>query len=226
MNANMKNDLAFLFDLDGVIIDTESQFDVLWKDLSERYHLGIPGFEYKIKGTVTPDIINIYFDRFSPEEKEKIRKEIAHFEQNMTIDFIPGAYKFLVKTKEAGIKMALVTSSNDEKLAANFRDAPVDLYPFFDTIVSANRITEGKPHPMPYLLAAQDLGVLPEDCVVFEDSFNGIKSGNAAGMRVVGLSTTNPKESIEKDVCCVFPDFLEVTSSDEMFGRFVENLLK
>jgi haloacid dehalogenase superfamily, subfamily IA, variant 3 with third motif having DD or ED len=221
----MNNDLAFLFDLDGVIIDTEPQFDVLWRNMGERYHLGIPDFEYKIKGTITPDIINIFFSQFPQDEKEKIRKEIADCEQNMIIDFIPGAYEFLVKTKEAGIKTALVTSSNNEKLAANFKNAPVDLYPFFDTIVSADRITKGKPHPMPYLLAASDLNRAPENCVVFEDSFNGIKSGNAAGMRVVGLSTTNSKESIEKDVFRVVPDFRELIS-DEMFGRFIENVLK
>jgi beta-phosphoglucomutase-like phosphatase (HAD superfamily) len=60
---------------------------------------------------------------------------------------------------------------------------------------------------MCYLLAAKDLNVLPENCLVFEDSFNGIASGNAAGMKVIGLSTTNSAESIRNKVVKVIPDF-------------------
>ena len=219
----MKQDLAFLFDLDGVIIDTEPQFDILWRNLAQKHQLRIENFEYKIKGTTTPDIIRVFFSHLSDEEQEEIKVEILDFERGMEIDFIPGAYEFLKKSREAGIKTALVTSSNDEKLKANFSKAPIR--PLFDSVVSANRITKGKPHPQPYLLAAEELGVDPADCLVFEDSFNGIKSGIAAGMRVVGLSTTNPKESIEKDVFLVIPDFSEIISS-EMFDRFVENVSK
>jgi len=62
-------------------------------------------------------------------------------------------------------------------------------------------------------LAAQDLGIAPENCYVFEDSFNGIKSGNAAGMKVIGLSTTNSADSIAKDCIRVIPDFTAVSIS-------------
>ena len=219
----MKNSLAFLFDLDGVIIDTEPQYDVFWKSLSEKYQLGIDQFECLIKGVTLPNIISRHFSHFSKEEQVNVEKEVQEFEKNMKIDYIPGAYEFLKKAKDAGIKMALVTSSNNEKLSSIFQKVPI--LPFFDAVVSADRITEGKPHPMPFLLAAKDLDLSPDDCIVFEDSFNGIKSGNAAGMKVIGLSTTNPKESIEKDVFLVFPDFKELVSG-EMFGRFVKNVSK
>lgn len=77
----------------------------------------------------------------------------------------------------------------------------------FDTLVTADRITEGKPDPMCYLLAAADLQVQPDACVVFEDSFAGIQAGKAAGMRVVGLATTNSREAILDQVDAVIPDF-------------------
>ena len=84
----------------------------------------------------------------------------------------------------------------------------------FDTLVTADRITQGKPDPMCYLLAAKDLNVSPEDCIVFEDSFNGIQSGKDAGMRVIGLSTTNPAESLRDKVYEVIPNFEKVTFED------------
>ena len=118
---------------------------------------------------------------------------------------IPGVLDFLEELKANNIKMGLVTSSDDKKLETAFQNVPIRHY--FDTIVSADRITQGKPHPMCYLLAAKDLDINPENCIVFEDSFNGIQSGNDAGMKVVGLSTTNSEESIKEMVWKVIPDF-------------------
>ncbi|HBJ15282.1 MAG TPA: HAD family phosphatase, partial [Parabacteroides merdae] len=81
----------------------------------------------------------------------------------------------------------------------------------FDTVVSADRITKGKPDPMCYLLAASDLHVSPSDSLVFEDSFAGIQAGTNAGMRVIGLSTTNSEESLKDKVYQVIPDFQNIT---------------
>ena len=198
---------AFLFDLDGVIIDTESQYDVFWKATGEKYNRGIPGFEKLVKGITLPNILAQFFSDLSEDERIQIAKDNHLFDLQMDIQPIPGAMEFLQKAKEKAIPMGLVTSSNDEKLDYVFSQLPIKNY--FDTIVSADRITRGKPDPMCYLLAAQDLNVSPEACFVFEDSFNGIKSGNAAGMKVVGLSTTNPKESIEADCVLVIPDFTQ-----------------
>ena len=84
----------------------------------------------------------------------------------------------------------------------------------FDTIVTADRITKGKPDPMCYLLAANDLNVSPADCIVFEDSFAGIQAGTDAGMRVIGLSTTNPEETLKNKVYEVIPNFVQITFED------------
>ena len=203
---------AILFDLDGVLIDTESQYDVFWKQKGEEYRLGIENFERVIKGTTLPNIISRYFSHLPVEEQQRLKNANHAFDQQMTFDPIPGALEFLEEIKAAGLKVGLVTSSDDAKLKAVFQARNFD--GVFDTVVSADRITDGKPHPMCYLLAAQDLGITPENCVVFEDSFQGIEAGNAAGMTVVGLSTTNPAESIQDKVFRVIPHFLEFSLQD------------
>jgi HAD superfamily hydrolase (TIGR01509 family) len=201
----MINNTAFLFDLDGVIIDTEPQYDIFWKKTAEKYKLGIENFEKIIKGTVLPHILFRYFSHLSEAEQQEIAAANQAFELEMDITPVPGALSFLKNTKEAGILTGLVTSSDDRKIEYVFSKLPIR--PYFDTIVSADRITRGKPDPMCYLLAAQDLGISPESCCVFEDSFNGIQSGNAAGMKVIGLSTTNSPDSIRPAVWEVIPDF-------------------
>jgi len=202
---------AFLFDLDGVIIDTEPQYDIFWKATAEKYQLGIEHFEKIIKGTVLPNILSIYFSKFPEAIRQEIITSNQAFELEMDIIPVPGALDFLESVKKAGIPMGLVTSSDNRKIEYTFSRLPIRQY--FDTIVSADRITKGKPDPFCYLLAAQDLGISPENCYVFEDSFNGIQSGNAAGMKVIGLSTTNPADSIAKDCVKVIPDFCELTAA-------------
>jgi HAD superfamily hydrolase (TIGR01509 family) len=201
----MEHKIATLFDLDGVLIDTESQYDVFWKKKGEEYHLGIENFEQLIKGTILPDIIAKYFSHLTENEKKELETANQSFDSQLKMIPIPGALAFLSELKKRGIKTGLVTSSDDKKLAAVFH--AISIRPYFDTVVSADRIVHGKPHPMCYLLAAEDLNIPPEHCFVFEDSFNGIASGNAAGMKVIGLSTTNPAESIRSKVVKVIPDF-------------------
>ena len=196
---------VFLFDLDGVIIDTEPQYDIFWKEVGERYQLGIENFEHVIKGTTLPHIMRRYFSQFPETTHQKLIADNRAFELKMDIIPIPGALAFLEEVKKTGIPMGLVTSSDDCKVEYAFSRLPIRNY--FDTIVSADRITSGKPDPMCYLLAAKDLNVSPENCYVFEDSFPGIQAGNAAGMKVIGLSTSNPAESIAKDCIEVIPDF-------------------
>jgi HAD superfamily hydrolase (TIGR01509 family) len=200
-----KNKIVALFDLDGVILDSEPQYDIFWKRTSEEYHLGIAHFEQVIKGTTLPNILAQYFSHLSDTEQEAIASANRAFELKMDMILIPGVLVFLEELKKAGVPTGLVTSSDNEKLEYVFRSLPIRKY--FDTVVPADRITQGKPDPMCYLLAAKDLGVLPENCFVFEDSFNGIASGNAAGMKVIGLSTTNSAESIRDKVMKVIPDF-------------------
>jgi tRNA threonylcarbamoyl adenosine modification protein YjeE len=205
MKLVKNKNIAALFDLDGVIIDTEPQYDRFWNSTAEKYGVGTENFCNLVKGLTLPNIIARYFSHLSENEQNNIVAANHEFDLQLDTTPISGAIEFIAQLKQAGIKLGLVTSSDDEKLAAVYAKLP--LLQYFDTVVSADRITAGKPDPMCYLLAAADLGVKPSDCFVFEDSFNGIASGNAAGMQIIGLSTTNSEESIRGNVDLVIPDF-------------------
>ena len=94
-----------------------------------------------------------------------------------------------------GVRTAVVTSSNQPKMESVYRAQP-GFKQLFDAILTSEDFEYSKPHPDCYLKAAARFGVQPSECVVFEDSFNGLKSGRAAGMKVVGVATTNPQETI------------------------------
>ncbi|MFR9164815.1 MAG: HAD family hydrolase [Dysgonomonas sp.] len=194
-----------LFDMDGVLLDTETQYDIIWKHLGDKYDSGIENFERVIKGTTLPNILAKYFSHLTDDEINGLTREINDFEKNMKYAEIKGAEAFVSDLKKNGVKIGMVTSSNDDKLASVYKQ--VDFRGIMDTIVSANRITAGKPDPMCFLLAAEDLGFDPKDCIVFEDSFAGLEAGNRAGMKVIGLSTTHPKEELDGKCFKIIPDF-------------------
>ena len=141
-----------------------------------------------------------------------VTRESTEYEKTMPLPPMAGSIEFIRMLKEHAVQIGLVTSSDKAKGKRAFGILHLDN--LCDTLVTADRITQGKPDPMCYLLAAKDLNVSPEDCIVFEDSFNGIQSGKDAGMRVIGLSTTNPAESLRDKVYEVIPNFEKVTFED------------
>lgn len=201
----MKKEFCVLFDMDGVMIDTESQYDIIWKHIGDRYGVGIPNFEKVIKGTTLPNILKKYFSDQTEEERLNIEKTIDDFETNMEFPEIPGSLKFVDELKANGIKVGLVTSSTQTKLNAVNKVRHFD--ELFDTIVAAERVVQGKPNPECYLLAAKDLNVEPKNCIVFEDSFAGLEAGRAAGMVVIGLATTHPADKLMPYTDTIIPDF-------------------
>ena len=201
-----------LFDFDGVIVDTERIYDIFWEEMGKRYQLEIENFALAIKGTTLPHIIKTYFSSYSLETQQQIIQESNDFDSTMPLPAMPGSMEFLHLLKEQGVQIGLVTSSDDLKVKRAFKLHHLEN--MFDTIVTADRITKGKPDPMCYLLAANDLNVSPADCIVFEDSFAGIQAGTDAGMRVIGLSTTNPEETLKDKVYEVIPNFEQITFED------------
>lgn len=208
----MKKDICVLFDMDGVLLDTETQYDIFWKHTGDRYNVGIQNFEKVIKGTTLPNIIKKYFSELSQEEQDNIVKATDEFELTMSFHEIPGALSFVDELKTNGIKVGLVTSSMQTKLDAVNKVQHFDK--IFDTLVSGDRVVLGKPNPECFLLAAKDLGVKPENCIVFEDSFAGIEAGKAAGMFVIGLSTTHPAEQLKDKTNTIIPNFKDFTLDD------------
>ena len=108
-----------------------------------------------------------------------------------------------------GVRTAVVTSSNIPKMESVYRYQPV-FKSLFDVIMTSEDFERSKPDPDCYLKAAARLGAATDECIVFEDSFNGLRSGRAAQMKVVGLATTNSAEAIAPYSDCQITDYLTV----------------
>ena len=187
---------AALFDLDGVVFDTEPQYTVFWGAQCREFHPEHPGLEHEIKGQTLTQIYDKYFAADGLKEKQPlITERLDAYEASMHYDYIDGFEDFIRDLRRRGVKTAVVTSSNIPKMENVYRQHP-EFRELFDEILTSEDFERSKPDPDCYLKAAARFGAKPEECVVFEDSFNGLKSGRAAGMWVVGLSTTNAQEAI------------------------------
>ena len=204
--------VAALFDFDGVVMDTETQYTVFWEKIGADYFPEIENFGVIIKGQTLTQIYDKYF-KDKESVKDEITRALVDFEKNMTYNFIPGAVEFIRQIRAKGVRTAIVTSSNRAKMANVYRVHP-DLDQLVDRILLAEDFTRSKPFPDCYLQGAEAVGSVPENCVVFEDSFHGLQAGNAAGMKVVGLSTTNPASAIADKCHKVISDFTSFTYDD------------
>lgn len=200
-----------LFDFDGVIADTETQYTVFWDRMGKEY-LSLEGFGHTIKGQTLVQIFDRYFNGMI-REQEEIVPQLNEFERNMTYGYIPGADAFMKELKVAGIPMAIVTSSNDIKMSNAYREHP-ELLELVDTVLTSEHFTKSKPDPECFLKGMEVLGGAPEDTVVFEDSFHGLTAGRASGAKVIGLATTNKREAIAPLCDMVIDDFLGLTVQD------------
>lgn len=205
--------IVALFDCDGVVVDTESQYSVLWNALGEEFQTGIPDFGYKIKGQTLTHILATYFPE--KERQERLVEKLLDYERNMHYDYIPGVYAFIQDLRKHGCKVVLVTSSDQLKMSHVYKAHP-EFKSLFDRILTSEDFTASKPDPYCYLLGAKLFDAPQENCMVFEDSFNGIKAGMSAGIFTVGLATTNSREAISP--CCnhVIDDFTGFTYQSMM----------
>lgn len=186
---------AALFDLDGVVFDTEPQYTQFWGAQCREFHPEQPGLEHQIKGQTLTQIYDKYFSGELEQKRELITKRLDEFEQHMSFDFVEGFESFVNDLRSHGVKTAVVTSSNKAKMQSVYDKVSV-FKSLFDEILTAEDFTQSKPDPDCYEKGAARFGALRSECIVFEDSFNGLKSGMAAKMVVVGLSTTNAAEAI------------------------------
>ena len=201
-----ENITALLFDMDGVLLDTETAYTEFWKDKLLPLLPEDDDIFSKVKGATLKDILDRYFP--SPEMKEKVISLVDEFESRMAPEYIPGASDYLSKAVRAGYKTSLVTSSSNKKMKKIYSLDP-GFKEQFDVTVTADDMIRSKPDPYCYLLAAEKLNVPPARCCVFEDSLLGLHAGKSAGMYVVGLATTNPEEMIKPLADKVINNFTE-----------------
>lgn len=200
---------AALFDLDGVVFDTEPQYTIFWGEQCREFHPEHPGLENEIKGQTLTQIYDRWFVGELAAARPVVTSRLNAYESQMDYIFVEGLEAFVNDLRCNGVKTAVVTSSNRPKMESVYQRCP-EFRKLFDVVLMSEDFAESKPSPDCYLRGAAYFSVEPDDCVVFEDSFNGLRSGKAAGMYVVGLTTTNTKETIENMSDCQINNFVDL----------------
>ena len=193
--TNMKQktiQCGVLFDLDGVLLDSEGQYSIFWSEMDKEYPTGVPDFAAFIKGFHLTRILG-YFE--SDEVRQQVLEKLLAFERNMRYVFFPGALSFVENLRAAGIPMSIVTSSDRMKMQALYSQHP-EFPALFDQIVTGDMVTRAKPDPECFLMAAQLIGVDIRDCIVFEDSRNGLIAARASGAGIIGVASTLDREVV------------------------------
>ena len=189
---------AILWDLDGVLVDTACFHYQAWRQLLSELGLTLSEEEFRRTFGLRNDLIfrgllgevpEEEMDRLS-ERKETLFRQFAAGR----VSPLPGAVELVRRARERGLRMALVTSTPRANIDLVLVGA--GLSGAFDTIVTAEDVSRGKPDPEGFLLAARRLGVAPEGCLVIEDAPGGIEGARRAGMRSLAVTTTHAREDL------------------------------
>ena len=184
---------GFLFDLDGVLVDTAQYHFLAWQRMAAELgiHFGEAENE-QLKGVSRAESLNriLAWGGKSLSDAEKQHWMTLKNEWYLELvrgmpadDYLPGAHEFLRASRAAGIKVALGSASKNAPLILE----RLGWIPLFDALVDGNVVTASKPDPEVFLEGARRLGLKPEECVVFEDSEAGVEAARRGGMKVVGI---------------------------------------
>ncbi len=194
---------AFIFDMDGILFDTELLTQEALRAMSRKYgeREDIDGFYPTTCGTNLATAKVLYKNFFGADYPfEKRRDEMRRWIREQIDEYgIPvkkGAEELLKFLKEKGYKIALATSTTRMSAEGHLKKA--GFLPYFDATVCGDEIENAKPNPEIFLKAAQKLGAEPQNCYVAEDSYLGVEAGAAAGMRVFMIPDMNPPRDKEK----------------------------
>ena len=209
---------GFIFDLDGVIVDTAKYHFLAWKHLADQ--LGIPFTEEdneRFKGVSRKRCLEILlemggmevsqeqFDTWLLEKNEDYLQYISRMDSSEILPDVPRVLNYL---REKDIPMALGSASKNAKAILE----KVELTTYFKTIVDGMEVARAKPDPEVFLIAATRLGIPPSECVVLEDALAGIEAANTARMYSVGIGDPNvlsEADRVFRDFTQIEPDFLE-----------------
>ena len=218
----MTNKKGFIFDLDGVIVDTAKYHYLAWKKLANEL-----GFDFTeeqnemFKGVSRKRCLEILldlgkvdatqeqFDRWMIEKNEDYLSYIDNMDESEILPKVKKTLKYLSKKEQP---MALGSASKNARPILE----KVGLLPYFQAVVDGTHVSKAKPDPEVFLIAANDLNLKPEDCIVFEDSVAGIQAANIANMISIGIGDKKVLHEADYN----FKDFTE------MKKKFIKKLIK
>lgn len=216
------NNKGFIFDLDGVIVDTAKYHFLAWKKLAKS--IGIDFTEVqneqlkgvsrvksleKILAWGNKTISEVQFNQLMAKKNEDYLSYIAKMNESEILPDVPKVLNYLIKEKQP-ISLGSASKNAREILEK------VKLYNQFDAIVDGNDVSKAKPDPEVFLIAAKQLKMQPENCIVFEDSVAGIQAANAANMISIGIG----RQQVLFEADYVFQDFTQMSTD------FLEELRK
>ena len=188
-----------IFDMDGLLFDTEKYYQECWE--AQAGEFGVvhnPDFVKAVCGTSKEtmfEVIRRYYPSVDVQEFVRRCMEAGERRMQVSIDEKPGVHEILDFFRERGVRMAIASSSPRRLIENNLKTAGITQY--FDAVVSGQEVKRGKPDPEIFLRAAEELGLSPQDCYVFEDALNGIRAGAAAGCAAVMIpDLAQPTEEI------------------------------
>lgn len=195
---------AIIFDMDGTLIDTERVSQAAWRRAAQDFRIEIPEhILHAFVGCSIPNAMNMIDDEFGdPAFTERLfnrRHEIFDATWEDELELKPGAAEAVAAVRERGLAVALATSSVRDRAITSMER--LGLMELFDAAVFDEDIEHHKPAPDVYLVAADHLGIEPARCVAVEDSFNGVRSGTAAGMRTIMVPDYNEPTSEIRALC-------------------------
>lgn len=218
----MTNKKAFIFDLDGVIVDTARYHYLAWQKLAQEFGIEFtPEHNEHLKGVSRIRSLDIILDlgniQATQEEKDKWLFDKNELYLSYLVDMdqselLPGIIDTLKFLKENGQYIALGSASKNARPILE----KTAIMPYFDAIVDGNDVTNAKPDPEVFLRACQLLFVSPEDSIVFEDSVAGVQAANSARMKSIGIGD----QEILHEAEYIFPDF---TTINHQFLRSLIN---
>ena len=188
---------GFLFDLDGVIVDTAKYHFLAWKRLANE--LATPFTERdneRLKGVSRMRSLDIILELGSLDLTEEVKEELAAKKNAWYVDFItkmtpeeilPGALEFIKDAKEKKIKVALGSASKNAMTILE----RLNIKHYFDAIISGNEVSTAKPDPEVFIKGAAALGLKPEECIVFEDAEAGVEAAINGNMKCIGIGTSD-----------------------------------
>ncbi len=204
-----------IFDMDGILFDTEKIYQKHWMELGEELHAGLPdNFGNIVSGSSGIYMDNIVKEYFHTENPAPIITECldrVHRDLNSEegVELKPGVREFLEFLKDRGLKTAVASSSPSSFIRHNLKSGGIE--ELFDAVVSGMDFTKGKPAPDIFLTASEKIGCRPEECYVFEDSLNGVLASHRAGCTTIMIPDLQPPKTGSEafyDACC--PSFFHV----------------
>lgn len=215
------NKKAFIFDLDGVIVDTAKYHFLAWKKIAKALDINFtPEHNELLKGVSRVRSLDIILElgniQAFQEDKDQwlIQKNedyLSYLVDMNESEILPGVFKILQLLKEKNQRIALGSASKNARPILE----KTGILSYFDVIVDGNDVTNAKPDPEVFLKAAQLLNIDQKNAIVFEDSVAGIQAANIAGMISVGIG----EETILHEADYIFKDFTEISTA------FIEKLI-